>query len=351
MRSSLVFLLASLVGGSWGRYVTSSIKNLIVFGDSYSDEGRFSWIAEHNDTLPPPGTVIPTENVTASGGYTWPHYAAEKLGATTYNYAVSGAVCSNEITPRFASGIDQLYPAVIDYEVPAFKADVEYSKEHKNSFIQDLSASVYAIYIGTNDLGEGAFLTDAQVAGKTISDYIDCIWSSVDGLYKVGARKFVLFSTAPLDVAPLYIPLENGGSGNVNYWENKTAYNVTEYQQKIREYTTTVNTVLDCGSPFNLLINKRWPGASVTIFNVHQVILDIRNSPEKYLSAPANVTGFYADQCSVASTAGCVDTNYPLSSFLWYDSLHPSQATEEVVGNEFAKAAHGTSTYATYYSS
>lgn len=65
----------------------SGVKNLIVFGDSYTDEGRLAYFFGSGGTPPPPGTLIPTSNATASGGYTWPHYASQKLGATTYNYA------------------------------------------------------------------------------------------------------------------------------------------------------------------------------------------------------------------------------------------------------------------------
>ncbi|KAI0537905.1 carbohydrate esterase family 16 protein [Xylaria digitata] len=332
----------------------AKVKNLILFGDSYTDEGRLYYMIGSGGVSPPPGTVIPHSNVTAAGGYSWPYFASQKLGAATYNYAVGGAVCSNEIVLRYldTGSIKFPFPSVIDDEVPTFKADIEYASTHTNTtFFQDRTPenSVYSLWIGTNDLGTGGFLSDQQMPGKTISDYIDCVWSLFDEVYSSGGRRFVLSTQAPLERSPLYASIEHGGSGDVSYWTNKTAYNTTQYEEKIRESTTTVNTIFDYGAPFQLLVQKRWPGASFTILDAHQIILDIIAEPSKYLDTPANVTGFYYSCPDPFSMDGCITSENPLSSFLWYDSLHPSTRTSEIIGLEFAKALEGNSSYATYY--
>lgn len=221
---------------------------------------------------------------------------------------------------RYLDAIKGPFPSVIDYEISAFKADVKYASGSDNTtFLHDRTPenSVYTLWIGTNDLGNGGFLLDQQIKGKTISDYIDCIWSVFDGIYSTGGRRFVLFTQAPLEVSPLYAAIPNGGSGNVNYWPNKTEYNTIEYEAKIKEYTTTVNTIFDYGVPFQLLVEKRWPGASFIIFNTHQILLDIHDKPEKYLSKPAHITGFYYTCPDPASEEGCSASEDPLSSFLW----------------------------------
>ena len=89
----------------------SNFKSFLTFGDSYIDESRLGYFAYHNGSAPPPGTLLPESNSTAGGGYTWPRYVARYTGDTAdgdwkpsmtlYNYAVSGAVCSNYITPRY----------------------------------------------------------------------------------------------------------------------------------------------------------------------------------------------------------------------------------------------------------
>ncbi|KAI0451275.1 carbohydrate esterase family 16 protein [Xylaria acuta] len=348
----MILQYSSCLGLGLVRVGPSGVDNLIVFGDSYTDEGRFQYFVDTDGAAPPPGTVIPTSNVTAGGGYSWPHHVSQKLGATTYNYAVSGAFCSNEIIYRYIDEVDGPIPSVIDYEVPAFKADVEYAcTNHNTTFLRNRTPenTVYALWIGTNDLGVNGFLLDQHRPGNTISDYDNCIWSAFDGIYSTGGRRFALFTQAPLQVSPLYTAIEHGGAGDVNYWPNKTAYDTVQYEAKMLEYTTTVNTIYDYGVPSQLLIQKRWPDASFIIFDAHQVLLDIYNAPEEYLEAPANVTGFYHTCPESNSTDGCVNSRESLCSFLWYDSLHPSARADEIIATEFVKALEHNSSYATYY--
>lgn len=87
-----------------------NFDSLITFGDSYTDENRLSYFIANNGSAPPAGTYFPEGLNTASGGRTWPRFVVQYTGAeqnggwtpglTLYDYAVSGAVCSNEITPR-----------------------------------------------------------------------------------------------------------------------------------------------------------------------------------------------------------------------------------------------------------
>ena len=79
-----------------------NFDSLVTFGDSYTDEGRLGYIIQQNFTLPPAGTYLPEGLNTASGGRTWPRFAVQYTNEQLelYDYAVSGAVCSNNITPR-----------------------------------------------------------------------------------------------------------------------------------------------------------------------------------------------------------------------------------------------------------
>ena len=88
----------------------TQFNSLITFGDSYTDENRLVYFALNNNTPPPPGTLLPESLVAPGGGRTWARYVVQYTGQHVgqsfvpglelYNYAVSGAVCSNEITPR-----------------------------------------------------------------------------------------------------------------------------------------------------------------------------------------------------------------------------------------------------------
>ncbi|KAI0130388.1 acetyl esterase [Xylariales sp. AK1849] len=340
----------SVAAASCGKEVLKSVDNLISFGDSYTDEGRLAAYYADKGT-PPPGTSTAGSNSTSSGGYAWGHFATQLLGAKYYDYAVSGAFCSNEIFSRYLASINRTFPSVLEDEIPSYLEDVAFIDQATgtNTFYTDRESdnTVYALWIGTNDLGTDAFLTDSQKPGLTITDFIGCIWEVFDNIYSTGGRHFVLLNTAPLEHSPLYAAPENGGVLDDHYWTNKTTYNMTEYEQKMKEYTTNVNTILDYGVPVELKIKSRWPEASVTVFNVHQLILDIRATPEKYLDAPANATGYYY-HCNINAT-DCITSENPPSSFLWYDELHPSERTDEIIAKEFVNLVSGNSSYAAYW--
>lgn len=122
---------------------------------------------------------------------------------------------------------------------------------------------------------------------------------------------------------------------------------MTASSSKVKEYTKLVNDIFDYRTPFELLIARRYPGASFAVFDVNTLITDIYNHPQNYLSSPANVTGQY-NLCDVTG-ANCVKQKRSLDHFLWYDELHPSERTDEVIAHEFVNVVAGKSKYATYW--
>ncbi|KAJ4416959.1 hypothetical protein N0V85_002043 [Neurospora sp. IMI 360204] len=320
---------------------------LVTFGDSYTDNGRLNYYIGNGGNPPPAGQLHGEINVTASGGLTWNQYASRQVGAKLVDYAVSGATCSNQVISRYFSAINKDFPAVLDDEIPSFVADTAY-----RSVFPDRTAdnTVYALWIGTNDLGGDAFLTENQHPGKTLTDFSECIWTVFDTIYKSGGRRFVLLNLAPLHLAPLYATLENGGfSGASQFWAGKSQYNVTERSEKIKEYSTTLNTVFSYGAAVNTKLKSRWPKATFDLFDVHSLLTDVHENPAAYLDAPHNSTGYF-HHCP-PSGSDCVDQTSlgPLSGFMWYDELHPSTKTDSVIAKHFLDVVAGQSKYGTRY--
>ncbi|KAK1836955.1 hypothetical protein QBC39DRAFT_337786 [Podospora conica] len=262
-------------------------------------------------------------NNTASGGLTWAQFVANEAGAKLYDYAVSGATCSNNIISRYFSAIKRSFPAVLEDEIPSFQADVSFKALYPDRTADN---TVYSVWIGTNDLGFDAFLSDSQAPGTTITDYVHCVWSVFDAIYKTGGRRFVLMNNVPLELAPLYAEPKNGGTLDSQFWGNKTLYNATEYSFKIKQYSTTANALFDFGTAFQVKLKNRWPGAVVDIFDVHSLVTDIVKAPQQFLDAPFNTTGYFR-HCLATNNGVCTDltTVGPKSGFLWYDELHPSE--------------------------
>ncbi|KIN00045.1 carbohydrate esterase family 16 protein [Oidiodendron maius Zn] len=320
-------------GNSW----VQDFDNLVTFGDSYTDENRLLYWLSHNGTYPPPGLLLPPSNATAGGGVTWARFVSDNTGAELFNYAVSGAFGP--------------FPDVV-YETESFIADVKYINKttHTNTLYKNRRAdnTVYSMWIGTNDLGVAAFLTDSNLHDTTITDYVDCIFDRYDQIYKEGGRYFVLMNTVPLELTPLYGMPDAGGLTTSHYWPDKWS-NITETSEKIREYTHLVNNLFSYRTPYELHIAQRYPGASFAIFDVHSLISDIYHNPAPYLVSPANVTGQYY-KCDAATGTVCTaQSDVGADHFLWYDELHPSQQTDKSIAKEFAKVVAGSSEYATYW--
>jgi len=86
------------------------------------------------------------------------------------------------------------FPSVLDYEIPAFLADKETSL-FTNTFALSSSRTLYALFIGTNDLGNTAFLTDSQLPGLLLTNYTSCLFTALDRIYASGGRNFLLMNT------------------------------------------------------------------------------------------------------------------------------------------------------------
>ena len=84
----------------------------------------------------------------------------------------------------------------------------------------------------------------------------------------------------------------------------------------MREATQAVNTVFEYGAPFHLLVKRRWPDASFTLFDVHTLLADLMDDPKPYFDEPADAKGFYY-QCAGASDSDCKPSRLPMSSFVW----------------------------------
>ncbi|KAK4997235.1 hypothetical protein LTR66_003320 [Elasticomyces elasticus] len=330
----------------WG---LKAFTSLVTFGDSYTDESRLGYFGTHNGEAPPVGWVDPVSNSTANGGYSWARYVSWYTGAKLYNYAVSGAVCSNDLTPRTWSTINAPFPAVEQYEVPAYINDSKYVEPNGSKFL-DIPAdkTVYAMWDGTNDLGNNAFLTDSQVKGTTLVDYLDCIYNQLDRIYRNGGRYFVLMNVAPLQLAPLYGLPDKGGVGPNHFWPNKPG-NLTEISYRMLEEVVTVNEVYRTRTPYAVKIVERYPGAHFAVYDINGLWTDIYNHPANYLNGtpPYNVTGF--DQHCNFTGGNCVRSSNP-DSFLWFDELHLSEQTARIIAQNFVNVIKGASKWAMYWS-
>jgi phospholipase/lecithinase/hemolysin len=287
---------------------------------------------------------------TASGGLSWARYAAIYTSANLYNYAVSGAVCSNQVTPRLFAAIKAPFPDIDSYELPAFIADSNYTTANGTKFFTGTpDNTVYAIWIGTNDLGNDAFLTDSQIKGKTVADYMDCVYNQISRLYANGGRYFVIMNLAPLNLLPQYALPEDGGLPATQFFPTKQGMNATAINGRMHETVAALNQVYEYRTPYEVTFNQTWDDINVASFDVNSLMTEIYHNPTKYFNgtAPPNVQGV-VKLCDAQTSSNCTLADSP-DSYEWYDPLHPSEQTSRVIAREFANVIAGNSTYATYW--
>lgn len=171
-------------------------------------------------------------------------------------------------------------------QIPTFLADNQYVNSIGQRALYNPSPqTVYVIWIGTNDLGNGVFLTESQPKGMPITNYTDCVFEQLDRLYAIGARRFVVMNIAPLDLSPQYALPENGGVTAPRYWKDKIQYNsnLTQISEKMRQYSTLVNAIYEYQIPYELKVTNRYAKSEFVLFDVHSLVR-VRIPKKVYLS-------------------------------------------------------------------
>lgn len=83
--------------------------------------------------------------------------------------------------------------------------------------------------------------------------------------------------------------------------------------------------------------------------DVNSLFKDIHRNPQNYLNGttPLDVLDFI-HHCE-AGAANCTDLPGDRDSFMFYDSLHPSEQVHRVVAQNFMDVINGGSRFATYW--
>ncbi|KAJ7595520.1 GDSL lipase/acylhydrolase [Mycena floridula] len=277
------------------------IKNLVTFGDSYTD-------------------VV---NV-GDGGTAWPVYASGYAGVSLFPFAKSGATCSNNLTFR-------PFPSLFESQLPSYFAETG-----NGSIKLNPAETLYTLWLGTNDVGANALLTGSDNA--SVVDVETCMVNWVKTLYDSGARNFLFQNMIPLQHVPMY----SDGSYLSKFWTGPR--NSTEWSVFMTELVLSGNSI----SKLMLqLLAPQLHGAHIGIFDSHSLFQDMINHPANYLNgtAPLNITGA-VNTCVFleggAQASPCVLVNgTDRDSFLWFDELHPSEQADRMVAKQIAEVIEG----------
>ncbi|KAJ8080495.1 hypothetical protein PM082_017328 [Marasmius tenuissimus] len=299
---SFITLAAAFYSTSALGVAPGQIKNLVTFGDSYTD-------------------VVST----GDGGVAWPVYAAGYANVSLFPFARSGATCSNNLTFR-------PFPPVFESQLPLY-----FAEKDNGTLALDSEETVYSLWIGTNDLGSNSLLTGQPKA--SIVDVAKCMVNWVKVLYESGARNFIFQNMIPLEQVPTYTP----GSYPNRFWFAER--NTTEWSVFMRELVLSGNELT------RLMLESLVPtleDSHLAIFDSHSLFQDMIDNPSLYLNgtAPLNVTGVVQEcvfEINQPNSSVCtvVPAGPERDSYLWFDELHPSEQADRIVAREIAQVIGG----------
>ncbi|TCD62319.1 hypothetical protein EIP91_007059 [Steccherinum ochraceum] len=317
LKSSFAALLAFAACALAAGPVPGQIKNLVTFGDSYTD-------------------VV----TIGDGGTAWPVYAARDGHFDLFPFAKSGATCSNNIT-------DRPFPSIFESQLPLF-----FAEKANGTLRLNPADTVFTLWIGTNDVGANALITGNGINGATIVDTVSCAINVFKTLYKSGFRNFLFQNMIPLQKTIMY----SADSYPNRFWT--APRNTTEWSVTMAELTTGGNEIAKL---MLQALPSSLPGAHIGLFDSYALFTDMLAHPQEYLNgtAPFNITGAVnscvfpegADQSNTSLAVCTLATGTDVDSFLWFDELHPSEQADRVVAREVAAAIHRKSgRWATWFS-
>ncbi|KAL6787597.1 PIF1-like helicase domain-containing protein [Trichoderma sp. SZMC 28012] len=183
-----------------------------------------------------------------------------------------------DIVPQARATPKDLYAAILETEMPTWLTESHLASAHSSHekfYTGSADDTLYAMWIGVNDIGKKNIFIDSQTPGTSLTTFTDCVFTAFDRIYKNGGRKFVLMNVPPLELHPIYATPENKGvPPGTPDWPNKPS-NLTEVSFKMYEYTSAVNEIFKFQVPFQQHVAKRYPGAKWAIYGEYELVLSL----------------------------------------------------------------------------
>jgi hypothetical protein len=235
-------------------------------GDSYTQTGF-----DVHGTQPNPANPMgnpPYPGWTSSNGPNWVDFLTYTYNASylqTYNMAYGGATVDSDLIAPYAPTVISLKGQIQDQYLPTY-GPVSRSVPWTGS------SSLFAFFIGINDVGMSWWLNNATLYDTVFSEYE----SLLNQVYDTGARNFLFLSVPPINLAPLTLAngdysIEHEGLAILD-WNKRVTALATQFKSTKNETVTTF------------------------VHDTHKVFDDVIKDPKSYeqTSGLKNTTGFCA---------------------------------------------------------
>ncbi|KAI8091879.1 GDSL lipase/esterase [Thamnidium elegans] len=261
-----------------------NFKNIIAFGDSYTDNGSFSKFYKSKSYRISKSSLSPStsEIERHADGPLWVEYLIELFdNALLFDFARSGATVINDLISRPPEDMYMQIEAYIESKAPT---------KH----------SIYFLWMGVNDIFELFKLqpNDNPQRQEILDGVIDSIHQDLVRLYKSGANHIMLLGLIPLETAFIY--------------SNLSTQTKLELKNLVSDYNQRLTSVMT-------EFQQETPMISSSFFNMHRLFQSI------------------LDQSQVNAATHC-DKGTHCKDLVWWDNLHPSTSTHLKIANAIYKA-------------
>ncbi|KAK4494344.1 hypothetical protein PRZ48_014642 [Zasmidium cellare] len=269
------------------RRQSQTYGRLIVFGDSYSDDGNGAWPAS-NFTWPADPAYY---NHSFSNGPKWSNDLADTLSVELLNYAAGGATADNSFVQGY-TGENSTIP------VPSTRDQIATFLATNSPQAND----IFVHWIGANDA-----LFDVNITGAELTSLIN---RDVDTLFRAGAKTMLFANYPPVNQFPATY-----GSSDYAFANDYAAGIDTGLTNLVAGYSAYIKT---------------------GYIDVQGLFANITNNPsaygieEQYVNPPtACLQGVYPAEMKPRSL--CDDPE----KHLFFDSYHPVKEVHAMIAKMF----------------
>lgn len=269
----------------------TEFKNIVVFGDSLSDNGN---LFNATGTYPP----APYYQGRSSDGLVWSEYIAEELGfnGILLNYAYAGAQAGN--TNVHDDDFNGDFSGFLD-EVKAYLDLVDISLKYPGGFAMPQD-TLFIIWIGNNN-----FLNGVTDPATEIAKYISNIQNALSQLIDAGASKFIVINLPDYGKIP-------------RFNKNQTASLLAT------QLAVGVNQALE---QFISGIKTAYPNITINQFDVFPIISEVTDNAAIY--GFTNMTDAKLNKSDGTIAEG---------AYFFWDDIHPTTFAHKFFAKKIAEA-------------
>ncbi|KAH9864134.1 hypothetical protein J1614_010068 [Plenodomus biglobosus] len=303
---------------SWSEW--RNVKQLFVFGDSYTQTGFDVNGTQPNAANPFGNPTYP--GWTSSNGPNWIGFLTTTYNASsllTYNMAYGGATVDSALVTPYAPTVLSLKDQVESEFLPKYGI-------HDPSTPWSSASSLFAFFIGINDVGNSWWLNNSSLYDAIFAEYEGL----VDDVYATGARNFLFLSTPPVNLAPLTLN------------KNDSGYSVREEGKVILDWNARLDGMAKG-------LKAKYEDTAVFVHDTHGVFDAVIKNPSVFEQTQGlkNTTGFCAAYANGTPTWYTKDASceHAVNEYLWLNDLHPTFPVHNATAASIAKLLKEKPTY------